>query len=52
MGADPGEAYVVLGLPPGFARDDALALADAMARSPQRRGVALVGGDVTSRAGR
>ena len=48
MGADPGEAYVVLGLPPGFAEDDALALADAMAVLAHRHGVALVGGDVTS----
>jgi thiamine-monophosphate kinase len=48
MGADPGEAYVVLGMPPGFAEDDALALADAMAALARRHGVALVGGDVTS----
>ncbi len=48
MGADPGEAYVVLGLPPGFARDDALELAGAMATLAERCGVALVGGDVTS----
>ena len=47
MGAEPGEAYVVLGLPPGFAREDALALADAMAALARRCGVALVGGDVT-----
>jgi len=48
MGADPGEAYVVLGLPPGFAHDDAIAIADAMAALAQRHGVALVGGDVTT----
>ena len=48
MGADPGEAYVVLGLPPGFARADAIALADAMAALAERCDVALVGGDVTS----
>ena len=48
MGADPGEAYVVLGLPPGFAHDDAIALADAMAALATRCDVALVGGDVTS----
>ena len=47
MGAEPGEAYVVLGLPPGFARADALALADAMGALARRCGVALVGGDVT-----
>jgi thiamine-monophosphate kinase len=48
MGADPGEAYVVLGLPPGFAEDDALALGDAMGALAQRCGVALIGGDITS----
>jgi thiamine-monophosphate kinase len=48
MGADPGEAYVVLGMPPGFAAHDALALADAMASLADRYEVALVGGDVTS----
>jgi thiamine-monophosphate kinase len=48
MGADPGEAYVVLGLPPGFARADVIALADAMAALARRCGVALVGGDVTA----
>jgi thiamine-monophosphate kinase len=48
MGADPGEAYVVLGLPAGFSESDALALADAMANLAERCGVALVGGDVTA----
>ena len=47
MGAEPGEAYVVLGMPPGFAREDALALADAMGALARRCDVALVGGDVT-----
>lgn len=48
MGADPGEAYVVLGLPARFPRADALALADAMSALAQRCGVALVGGDITA----
>ncbi|HVF78948.1 MAG TPA: thiamine-phosphate kinase [Solirubrobacteraceae bacterium] len=48
MGADPGEAYVVLGLPPGFARAEAIALADAMSALAQRCGVALAGGDITT----
>lgn len=48
MGADPGEAYVVLGLPAGFAEQDAFALADAMAALAQRCDVALIGGDITS----
>lgn len=47
MGADPGEAYVVLGVPPGFGRDDAVAMADAMAALARDCGVALTGGDVT-----
>jgi thiamine-monophosphate kinase len=47
MGAEPGEAYVVLGMPPGFAREDALALADAMGALARRCGVAILGGDVT-----
>jgi thiamine-monophosphate kinase len=48
MGADPGEAYVVLGVPAGFGRSDALALGDAMAALAERWGVALIGGDVTA----
>jgi thiamine-monophosphate kinase len=48
MGADPGEAYVVLGIPAGFGDAAALELADAMASLAERHGVALVGGDVTS----
>jgi thiamine-monophosphate kinase len=47
MGADPGEAYVVAGLPPGFADADALALAGAMGALARASGVAVVGGDVT-----
>ncbi len=47
MGAEPGEAYVVLGVPPGFGRDDAVAMADAMAVLARDCSVALVGGDVT-----
>ena len=30
MGADPGEAYVALGLPPDFSQDDALAVLDGV----------------------
>ena len=48
MGADPGEAYVVLGIPSGFEAADALELVDAMARLADACGVAVVGGDVTS----
>ena len=48
MGADAGEAYVVLGLPPGFGDDDVLELGDAMATLAERHGVAVIGGDITS----
>jgi thiamine-monophosphate kinase len=48
MGADPGEAYLSLGLPPGLSLQDGLALvrgADALA-SEQRTTIA--GGDVSA----
>jgi thiamine-monophosphate kinase len=48
MGADPGEAWVALVLPPGFAPDGALELADALAALAERTGVTLAGGDVSS----
>lgn len=48
MGADPGEAYVVLGVPAGFERGDAIELADAMAALARRSAVAIIGGDVTA----
>ena len=47
MGADPGEAYVVLGLPPGFGEADALALAGGMEDLARRTGTTIAGGDVT-----
>ena len=48
MGADPGEAYVALGLPAGFGDDDVLALAARRwRRSPRARGTTIAGGDVT-----
>ncbi len=47
MGAEAGEAYVVLGLPPAFPPADALALAGAMGDLARECGVAVVGGDVT-----
>jgi thiamine-monophosphate kinase len=47
MGADPGEAYVVLGLPPGFGTADAVALAEGMEALAQRTGTTIAGGDVT-----
>jgi thiamine-monophosphate kinase len=47
MGADPGEAYVVLGLPPGFGADDAEALAGGMEELAERTHTTIAGGDVT-----
>lgn len=47
MGADPGEAYVVLGLPPGLPEDDAVALAGGMEALAARAGTTIAGGDVT-----
>jgi thiamine-monophosphate kinase len=48
MGADPGEAYVTLGLPPGFGEDAALGCVAAMAELARATGTAIAGGDVTS----
>jgi thiamine-monophosphate kinase len=47
MGADAGEAYVTLGLPPGFAAADALGLASGMEELARRTGTTIAGGDVT-----
>jgi thiamine-monophosphate kinase len=47
MGADAGEAYVTLGLPPGFSADDAVALAEGMEALAARTGTTIAGGDVT-----
>jgi thiamine-monophosphate kinase len=47
MGAEAGEAYVVLGLPPGFGHDDAVALAGGMEKLAARTGTTIAGGDVT-----
>jgi thiamine-monophosphate kinase len=47
MGADAGEAYVALGLPPGFSAQDTLALAGGMEELAARTGTTIAGGDVT-----
>lgn len=47
MGADAGEAYVALGLPPAFTHDDAVALARGMEDLARRTGTTIAGGDVT-----
>jgi thiamine-monophosphate kinase len=47
MGADAGEAYVVLGLPEGFGEADTLAIAGGMEELAARTGTTIAGGDVT-----
>ncbi|HEY4809505.1 MAG TPA: thiamine-phosphate kinase [Solirubrobacteraceae bacterium] len=48
MGADPGEAYLVLGLPAGFGEQRALELARAAAALAEHTGTVIAGGDVVS----
>jgi thiamine-monophosphate kinase len=48
MGADPGEAYLVLALPPGFAEADALALVRGAVAAAQDAGTTIAGGDVVA----
>jgi thiamine-monophosphate kinase len=48
MGADAGEAYVVLGLPPGFGEDAALELVRAAAAAAGECGATIAGGDVVA----
>jgi thiamine-monophosphate kinase len=47
MGAEPGEAYVVLGVPPDLDEDGCLELVDGFAALATRTGTTLAGGDVT-----
>jgi thiamine-monophosphate kinase len=47
MGAEPGEAYVVLGVPPDLDEDGCLELLDRTARVAAETGTTLAGGDVT-----
>lgn len=47
MGAEPGEAYVALGVPDGLGHTDLIELADGLAEVAEREGVSVVGGDVT-----
>jgi thiamine-monophosphate kinase len=46
MGAEPGEAYVALGVPADFGQEAALELVDALATLAERTGTAVAGGDV------
>ena len=47
MGADPGEAYVVLAAPDSLGSDALLEVADGIAEVAEREGVAIAGGDFT-----
>jgi thiamine-monophosphate kinase len=48
MGADPGEAYLMLGLPRGFGETQALELVRGAQELARTTGVAILGGDVVS----
>jgi thiamine-monophosphate kinase len=48
MGAQPGEAYLVLGLPKGFAHEDALELVRGANALAAATGTAIAGGDVAA----
>ena len=47
MGAEAGEAYVALGLPPDLPREDALGVLEGILPLARETGTALAGGDVT-----
>ncbi len=48
MGAEPGEAYLVLGLPAGFSEEQALELVRGAHELARATGTAIVGGDVVA----
>ncbi len=50
MGAEPGEAYLSLGLPPGSSADHVLALARGAQTLANRARITIAGGDITSAA--
>jgi thiamine-monophosphate kinase len=47
MGAEAGEAYVVLGLPPDFSEGECIEMLDGMAALAGATGTALAGGDLS-----
>jgi thiamine-monophosphate kinase len=47
MGAEAGEAYVVLGVPPGLTEDDCIELLDGAIAVASATGTTIAGGDVT-----
>jgi thiamine-monophosphate kinase len=50
MGAAPGEAYVVLGVPADLGEDDCIELLDGMLALAETTGAVLAGGDLTRAA--
>jgi thiamine-monophosphate kinase len=50
MGAEPGEAYVVLGVPPDLDEDGCLDLLDGMLALAEQTGTAIAGGDLSRAA--
>ncbi len=48
MGAEPGEAYLLLGMPPGFSEQRALELVRGARRLAEQNGTTIAGGDVVS----
>ena len=48
MGADPGEAYVVLGVPDGLGAEAVLDIAHAMEALAERTGTTIAGGDLVA----
>lgn len=48
MGADPGEAYLALAIPPGTTEAEALAIIDGASELATATGVSMIGGDVVS----
>ncbi len=47
MGAEPGEAYVIVGIPEGLAEEDLLEVGAGLVGVAGEQGVAIVGGDIT-----
>jgi thiamine-monophosphate kinase len=47
MGAEPGEAYVIVGVPEGLPEEDLLDVGAGLVAVASAHGVAIVGGDVT-----
>lgn len=47
MGAEPGEAYVVLGAPPDLSEDECLELVDGMVSLAAETGTTIAGGDLS-----